>query len=338
MFKRMLNYIGSKRFSMTLLKIGAWYFLYLAVMWITGLIPPAGYMVWVPLSIWAAFFFINMGISLVTQKYAYKGNIVFHAAFIIVAIGIITSAIFRFAGETVVVEGESFFGDEKEYAGHSAGKSFDKFSPGVSFKVSGIEPVFWKDALYFTGLKAALKYPAETLENDGDVWLNDGVKINGARLRLIGFGYFPELHIENNGALLYKGYVEAKVFPPGAVDSIEIKGYKIFMRFYPDAVVENGKVSNRTLYLKEPALAIRVEWMGNAIGDGILKKGESVRFGGATLAFTGARRFVNIGIVKDPGESIVFVGFVVGLIGLGLRLFERRKSDKEQVANLLPPE
>src|SRR3990170_6743720 len=327
MFKEAFDYIGSKRFSMTLLKIGVGYFLYLAIMWITGIRPPGGYMLWFPLSVWAAFFFVNIGISLVTQKYVHKGNIVFHAAFIVVAIGIITSAMFRFEGEVMVVEGESFFGDEKEYAGHNAGKSFDKFSPDVSFKVSGIEPVFWKDALYFTGLKAVLKYPAETLENTGEVWLNDGVKINGARMRLTGFGYFPELYVENDGALLYKGYVEAKVFPPGNIDSIEIKGYKIFMRFYPDAAVEGGKVSNKTLYLKEPALAIRVEWLGNAIGDGILKKGESVRFGGATLAFTGARRFVNIGIVKDPGEQFVFAGFVAGLIGLALRLFERRKSD-----------
>lgn len=327
MFRKALDYIGSKRFSMTLLKIGVGYFLYLAVIWITGIRPPGGYMLWFPLSVWAAFFFVNMGISLVTQKYAHKGNIVFHAAFIVVAIGIITSAASRFEGEVMVVEGDSFFGDEKEYAGHNAGKSFDKFSPDVSFKVFGIEPVFWKDALYFTGLKAVLKYPAETLGNTGEVWLNDGVKINGARLRLTGFGYFPELYIENNGALLHKGYVEAKVFPPGETDSMEIKGYKIFMRFYPDAVIKDGKISNRTLYLKEPALAIRVEWLGNAIGDGILKKGESVRFGGATLAFTGARRFVSIGIVKDPGEQVVFVGFVVGLTGLGLRLFAKRKSD-----------
>src|SRR3989304_3376774 len=113
-------------------------------------------------------------------------------------------------------EGENFFGDEKEYAGHNAGKSFDKFSPNVSFKVSDIEPVFWNDNLYFTGLKAVLKYPAETLENTGEVWLNDGVKINGARLRLTGFGYFPELYVENNGALLYKGVVGDTGFLPRA--------------------------------------------------------------------------------------------------------------------------
>src|SRR3989304_2965164 len=216
MFKEAFDYIGSKRFSMTLLKIGVGYFLYLAIMWITGIRPPGGYMLWVPLSVWAAFFFVNIGISLVTQKYVHKGNIVFHAAFIVVAIGIITSAMFRFEGEVMVVEGESFFGDEKEYAGHNAGKSFDKFSPDVSFKVFGIEPVFWKDALYFTGLRAVLKYPAETLENTGEVWLNDGVGLNGARLRLTGFGYFPELYVENNGLFFFKGVVGDTGFLPRA--------------------------------------------------------------------------------------------------------------------------
>ena len=87
MLRRAFDYIGSKRFSMTLLKIGIGYFIYLAVMWITGIRPHEGYMLWLPLSVWAAFFLVNMGISLVTQKYVHKGNIVFHAAFIIVAIG-----------------------------------------------------------------------------------------------------------------------------------------------------------------------------------------------------------------------------------------------------------
>lgn len=316
-----LEYLGSKRLSMSILKAGAVYFTILTILWFSNLKPPAGYMFWGPFSVWAAIFLINLTISVSTKKYAYKGNLLFHIAFIVVLAGALLSALFRFSGDAIVQEGDTFWGDEKEYLRPPHFGSFERSYPSVSFKFDKITPGFWKEVLYFVQLEGTVRYPATTLSNTGFVRLNGGLNINGARLRLKNYGFFPEVQIEQEGRLVMKGAVRMMVFPPGTEDTLELKNYKLHVKVFPDPKFEAGAARNVSMNIREPVFVVRVEWLGNTIFKGMLKRDESVRIGELSISFVGLKPWVEVGIVKDIGEPVIFVGFMIGVAGLVLRLY-----------------
>lgn len=319
-----ISYLGSKRLSIILLKVAVIYFSYLTILWIMNMVPPAPFMFWGPFFVWMVIFLANLLISLLTRKYIYKGNIIFHAALFLIAAGAITSYFFRFSGEAILTEGNTFFGEEKEYQRYFSRTGFQKTAPALSFKLYKITPEYWKDELYFIKLEALVKYPAETLAHNSLVYLNDGPTINGARLRLTGFGFFPEVIIEEKGRLVVKRLAALMVFPPGNRDVIKIKDYEIYVKILSDPKEINGRYQNLSMNLTEPVFRVGVVWFNQEIYNGVLKKGEPLRFGDMSISFTGVKYWVTVGIVKDPGEVMVFAGFIIGILGLILRLFLKK--------------
>ncbi len=328
MVKNIIDYLGSKRLTLTILKTGPVVPAILAMLWILDVRPPTFYMVWAPLMAWGIAFLVNLVASLFVQRYVHRANLLFHISFVIVATGIVVSLLYRFEGEAIVVEDGLFMGEETEYVRHNAGEFFNTLAPrDVGFHVERIEPVFWENRLYFTGLKATISYPPATGTTTAGVELNRGPTIKGARLRLTGYGIFPEVVLKKSGRLVLKDILRVSVFPPGNEDYIMVKNYRIYMRLYPDHYMdESGKPLTRSMYLREPALFVRVEWLSNTIYSGLLRQGESVGFMDMKLTFTGARRFVMVGIVKDPGEWFVFTGFVIAGASLVLRVRGRSRK------------
>ena len=326
MHRGVLSYLISRHFSVTLLKAGALCLSFLTALWFLDLRPPPGYMVWGLLALWGLLFVFNLTASLFRDTYTYKGNFIFHAAFLVVASGIVLSAIYRFEGEAVVLEGDSFFSEEAEYISHSAGGSFDDLAPDLSFKVSDINPEFWEGRLHFTALEAVIKHPATTLEKTSLVWINGGPSINGARLRITQYGIFPELLIEVRGRSFMRGFFNMHLFPPGSEDSFEVKNYKIYLQLYTDPLrpEQGGRLKNASMNLVEPLLLLRVEWFGRTIYEGPLAVGQKAGFGDVALTFRGVKKIVGVGVVKDPGQTVVFLGFILAVTGLVLRVFQYR--------------
>ncbi len=328
MVKNIIDYLGSKRLTLTILKTGPIVPAILTILWILDLRPPTFYMVWAPLMAWGIAFLVNLVASLFVQHYVHRANLLFHVSFVIVATGIVVSLLYRFEGEAIVVEDGLFMGEEAEYVRHNAGRFFNTLAPrDVGFHVERIEPVFWQNRLYFTGLKATIRYPPATGSTTAGIELNGGPTIGGARLRLTGYGIFPEVVLEEGGRVVLKDLLMVGVFPPGNEDHIMLKNYRMYMRLYPDYHMdERGKPSTRSMYIRGPALFVRVEWLYNTIYSGVLRQGESVGFMDMKLTFTGARRFVMVGIVKDPGEWLVFTGFLIAGASLLLRLKGRSRK------------
>lgn len=323
--------LGSRRLTIALLLAAAVYFVGLTVLWFMDVRrPTASWMVWNPFVPWSVLFFTNLLISLFTRHYAYKGNLVLHIAFIIIAAGIVTSAFTRFSGEVTMLEGDSFYGEERGYDAYQSYLPFARVAPRVSFRMDRITAGFWGGELYFTQLEGEVSFPAETLERGGRIRLNGGLEIGGGRLRLIRYGLFPEVLIERAGEVLMKGPVRMSVFPPGSEDVFEVAGYRVFVTVLTDPLWTPGKIENLSMNVTDPAFIVRVEWLGKVLFKGPLRKGETIRVGDVSFSFTGVRDWVSVGIVRDPAEVVVFIGFIAALAGLVLRYGEQRQRARRR--------
>ena len=323
------TFLSTRAFALVLLKTAVVIFLVLTLLWFLNLRPPAPYMWWLLVLVWVVFFLTNLLVSLITWHYAYKGNFVFHAAFVVVAVGVAVSVAFRFTGAALIMEGDTFFGEETDYGYYESGFAYGGGVPKLSFKLDEVAPEYWKHELYFTGLEARIKYPAETLREEGSVFLNGGATIGGTRLRLTGYGFYPVLHVVSSGRVMLNGTLRVSVYPPGVEDEIQVGGYRVFMSVVTDPLVVGegggegggeGTVVNRSINITEPLLKVRVEWLGDVLFDGYLDTGEKVRFGNIVFTFKGLREFGSFAFVRDPGEAVVFGGFLLAVTGLALRL------------------
>lgn len=330
MFKGFIRFLGSRQLSIGLLIAGAAYFFYLTILWFLNMRPPAFFMVWSPLLVIIIPFFANVLISLFTRHYAYTGNILFHAGFFIVAIGVILSLLYRFEGTAVLTEGAVFWGEKNNYITYNRKDNFERLAPKVSLRLDKIVPEYWGERLHFIRLDGEISYPAETLENKGVVRLNGGLKVNGARMRHSGFGFAPEILLEDvKSGLIRRQTVVMRIFPPGSEDYLELGSYKIYMQIFSDPVAEKGKLQNRSMNLVEPILRVRIKWLGQSIYEGVLKKGEVIRLGTTNMSFAGVKYWLQIEIERDPGEMGVIIGFIAMAEGLLLRLLPfviKRKS------------
>lgn len=317
---KFIKFLGSRGLTLALLITGVAYFLWLTLLWALNLIP-APWMLWSPLSALSLPFLANVIVNLFTRRYAYTGNILFHAAFLIIFIGLRITLLTRFEGEFALTEGESFFGEENEYISYTSPDGFDGHAPDISLRLESVTPEFWEDRLHFTGLESEVRYPATTLAEGGVVRLNGGVKMDGAKLRLVSFGYTTELLLEDlkEGSSI-KLEPKMAVFPPGAEDSIEIGSYRLYIKVLPDPVSQAGELQNRTMNLVRPVSLVRIEWLRSEIYDGVLKKGDSVDFGSFRVTFRGIKYWARFGAVKDPGQRVVMAGMVMMCLGLVLRL------------------
>lgn len=297
-------------------------------------------MIWFPVLILTIPFIANVITSLLTRHYAYTGNILLHAAFVIAAIGVGVSLLYRFEGTAVLTEGNVFWGEKNDYAAYSTAKgipiirlikrasikehgdNFETLAPMVSFKLEKIIPEYWGNRLHFTRLDGEISYPAETLATKGVIRLNGGLTINGARIRHTGFGFAPEILLEDaKNETISRHTAAMRIFPPGSEDFIELGSYKIYMQVFSDPITEKGLLKNKSMNLTNPVFKVRVTWMNQAIYEGILKKGEILKLGPTNISFTGVKYWLQVEMVKDPGEIIVIIGFIAMALGLLLRLY-----------------
>lgn len=326
MLKSIIRFLGSRRLSIGLLIITASYFSYLTILWFLDMRPPAFFMTWLPVLTISLLFLANIITSLWTRHYAHAGNILFHASFVIIAVGILLSLLYRFEGQAVLTEGGVLWGEKIDYIDTNIKKDFDRFAPRVSFKLDKITPEYWGERLHFTRLDALVRYPAETLENKGILRLNGGLKINGARIRHTGFGFAPEvLLFDMKSGAISRQVAVINIFPPGREDYLEIKTgfgiYKMYVQIIADPVRGKDRVYNRSMNLVDPIFKVRVTWLDQTVYEGMLKKGENIRLGDTNISFSGVKYWLAIEVVKDPGEMIVIAGLVAMALGLAMRLF-----------------
>lgn len=261
--------------------------------------------------------------------YAYKGrfspigNLLFHIAFLLLLFGVGVSVFFRFAGSARVTEGYPFSGSANEYGMISASPL--TFPPDVSFSLSRLTSRFWKGELLFTDLRADVSYPG----GEGSAWLSSPLRINGARVTVNSIGITPMYLLKDNeGKELDRAFVNLAVFAPGTEDHFQIPGYphQIFISFYPDYELKDGKAATRSMNVKNPVYYLRIFRGRLPVYSGLLKPGEEATFESLRLSFPEMKYWGEFRIVKDPGFIFIWGAFILFGIGLSWRLLFYRRE------------
>lgn len=261
--------------------------------------------------------------------YAYRGrfsaigNLLFHIAFLFLLIGVGTSSLFRFEGSARVTEGYPFSGSVDEYSAISASPL--SFFPRVSFFLDKLTPRFWEGKLLFTDLKADVSYS----EGKGNAWLSSYLKIGGARVTINSIGITPMYVLKSkDGKALDTGFVNLAVFVPGSEDHFRIPDFphQIFVSFYPDSEVKDGKVINRSMEIRNPAYFLRIFRGRLLVFSGLIRPAEEAQFEGLRLSFPEVRYWGEFRIVRDPGFTFVWISFVLFASGLVWRLLFYRRE------------
>ncbi len=203
------------------------------------------------------------------------GNLVFHGALVLVLVAIAAGGGFSYAGQRVVIEGQSFVNGRSSY---------DSFRSGVFFSDSQLSPF----ALTLTN------FDVEYVENDSStlgfitdyradvrvvsgsqdvadrsalVRVNEPLNVSGSEIYLLGNGYAPEIIVRNaSGAIVY---ADAKAFlpqdsnltslgvlklPDGLGQQVGLLGF-----FYPTgAMLESGALTSVYPDVQNPVLTLNV--------------------------------------------------------------------------------
>jgi cytochrome c biogenesis protein len=130
------------------------------------------------------------------------GNLVFHTALVGILVTVGIGGGFGYAGQRVVVEGQTFV---------NTLLAFDSFNPGRFFSDDSLVPFTLRldrfDATYETKNLDAFGQPTDYsahvtttedgAESDGEVKVNSPLKIGGSDVYLLGNGYAPTLTVKN---------------------------------------------------------------------------------------------------------------------------------------------
>lgn len=244
-------------------------------------------------------------------------SILFHSSFFIVATGILLTLGSRHETKIWVAQGEKFTGDAGQFTSPQG-----RTQP-PAFTLLSITPEFWRDELLFTKLEAVLEMNgAKRLTKiNRPLWIG-GVSF----LRLSGFGYAPRYELlDRNGAVLESAFTKMNLFPPGQRDFLmpEKYPYRIYLEIFPDAEVRGGQIENASMALRKPMLLARVYRGHLPIATAPLRPGEEMAFEGLRLRFPEIRIWGELTWVRDAGAPFIFLGCLVGMTGLLLKLRRR---------------
>jgi hypothetical protein len=255
------------------------------------------------------------------RRWAALGSYLFHGAFFLVAVGFFITFLSRQEAKVRVATGERYEGRPDQVFSISPPRLLGSGIPALDFKVERIHPEFWADQLLFTKLEAEIEQAGgkrSLTRINRPLWVGPATF-----LRLSGFGYAPLYEIvDRQGAVLDGAFVKMDVFPPGQRDYFVLPDYphRIYVEVLPDVTVEDGVAVTRSLNLVNPGIQLQVLRGRVNLGGALLRDGEGFEIEGMTLRFPEIRYWGEFSIIRDPGAPVLFLGYLVGMAGLLLKV------------------
>ncbi|HWI54209.1 MAG TPA: cytochrome c biogenesis protein ResB, partial [Desulfobacteria bacterium] len=253
----------------------------------------------------------------VKGKYGYWGSLIFHLSFIVILAGIVLSVYYGFYGSLLITEGqklnlnsmESYVEINRRPLG---GVSLDDLEVNLKKFERIYQNGKFTDYIATTELFSA----GYKIENP-QVKVNQPLKFRGTKLVLDQYGYAPLFTIrDKSGTIIQEAYFNLKVLTTVQTDSISLPdGKTVNLRFFPDFEKKGQNVRTKSEFPQNPVFVTK--WDQNK---GLLFLGKSLQVGDWEITFSNLSYWVLFRVAKDPGEPVIYIGFLISLAGIGLRL------------------
>jgi cytochrome c biogenesis protein len=288
------------------------------------------------------------------------GNLLFHVALVLLLVGVALGALLGWKGTVIIREGNGFANTLTQYDSFSPGRlaSPDALPP-FSFTMTDFDATFERAGSQRgapRSFSALLEYRSEPGDaaQARDVSVNAPLRVDGAKVFLVGHGYAPHLRLTDgtgrvvlddtvvflpqDGSFTSTGVVKA----PDATPSLAIQGL-----FLPTAALDEVRGPHSTFPAPDDPALFASAFTGDLgldsgvpsnvftldtgeleqLGLEALRPGEVWQLPGGqgTLEFVGLERWASFTIAYDPGKLLALASAVVAILGLCLSLFVRRR-------------
>lgn len=254
------------------------------------------------------------------------GFLIFHASFLFCLLGGLIVVYTRFSGNLLLTEGEEFNSDIRQFRIIKNDPIVLKELPDLGILLQKVSPSY--DGTTPTDLNVSLriKYMSETY--DVSTKINEPVNKGPISILPVSVGVSPLFILkEKTGKEIAGGYFSLNILK-GDEDYFVFQDipYRIYVKFYPDYIKQNGEPATASWSLNNPVFKLSVEKGGKKAYEGYVRAGEVAEFDGLELRCADIRYWVDFLVVREYGNTLLMAGFILGAIGLLMRLVFFQKT------------
>jgi len=262
------------------------------------------------------------------------GFLLFHVSFFLCLAGGLLVMYTRFSGNLLLTEGEEFQSNIAQFRKISREPKIFHALPELRIALRKVFPTY--EGSTGTDLKVSMQiqYFKEAFEAVSRI--NEPIRKGAISILPENIGISPLFVLHGpGGAEASGGYFILNVLK-GEEDSFQFPDlpYTVFVRFYPDFTEEAGKPVSRSLDIRNPVFHIRVQEGERTLAEGYRRPGEGIRFGAHELSCSEIRYWVDLLVVREYGDTPIAVGFILGAVGLIMRLIFYQKTVRVHIEEL----
>jgi hypothetical protein len=251
-------------------------------------------------------------------------TLLFHASFLLLAVGGMVSTATRFEGTIELAEGETFDGAPGWYDGMPRVGRWGRW-PALRFTVEEVVPEM--EAGTAVGLTVRLR------TEDGapaKVEINHPYRApDGSSFVFNNLGVAPILALtDREGRERWTGGIRLRKMD-GSEEHVAAGPLAVELRLYPDAETSGGMIRTRSREMKDPVLEVVPAASAGAPAastGSLLRPGAEIPWEGGRLRFVDWRYWVRLYVRSEQGIPVIWSGFILAAIALSWRLLAYRRE------------
>jgi hypothetical protein len=262
----------------------------------------------------------------VRNRYSPVGFLFFHASFLLCLVGGLLVMYTRFAGTFILTEGQEFVPEMTNFSRIYQQPKMLKALPPFFLRLDKVVPRYEGEVGTDLDVDMTLTYGSDA--EKVRLKVNEPVERDALSILAIDLGVSPLMILrDRTGREIGGSYYYLNVLS-GKEDGFSFPGspYAFSVRFYPDFVELDGKPDSRSRELKNPVFFLKVDKKGMPVFQGFLPMRQRIAIDDLVLSFEDIRYWVEFYAVREYGNIPLYVGFLLGGIGLVMRLLFYQKT------------
>ncbi|PKM80354.1 MAG: hypothetical protein CVU89_14185 [Firmicutes bacterium HGW-Firmicutes-14] len=253
---------------------------------------------------------------------AKRGSVIFHLGLVLILFGFGISALFGMKGRVMIPEGVAVR-FPSEISSVETGKlhSFEEYTVGLN------EMELVREGENIGQVRSHVDFITNGQSGRRVIEINRPAKFRGYYWRSMNWGYSVHLIIKSEDMTVLDNFLNIATHRDGLYyDRYSVPDLGEFqVRFYANMPVQ-GKPAEKAVFPDRPAVEIKLlssDTSGAEPGGPIIPLGQTGKLGNYTVSFSEHRFWEEFDVSSDPGESFIFLGSILAVAGLFLRVVFR---------------